>query len=100
MSILWIVGVGVYQRDDDLKTAGSAAGLSYDICVDQNSRRGTNENCSQEFDRVRAIWLAGSWGNVAIASLAPVPLAWLLMYTIVWVTRWVRRGFKENKART
>jgi hypothetical protein len=26
--------------------------------------------------------------------LAPIPIAWLLVYIVVWIVRWVRRGFQ------
>jgi hypothetical protein len=27
---------------------------------------------------------------------APIPIAWLLVYIVVWTVRWVRRGFGEQ----
>ena len=32
--------------------------------------------------------------NALLWSLAPIPIAWLLIYMVVWIVRWVRRGFQ------
>jgi hypothetical protein len=27
-------------------------------------------------------------------ALMPIPIGWLLVYTVIWVGRWIHRGFK------
>ena len=34
--------------------------------------------------------------NAAFNALMPVPVAWLLVYIIVWTVRWIRRGFQPS----
>jgi hypothetical protein len=34
--------------------------------------------------------------RTAVWTLAPLLLAWLLVYALVWLTRWVRAGFKHG----
>jgi hypothetical protein len=35
------------------------------------------------------IRVVGSW-------LAPIPIAWMVIYLIVWTVRWIRRGFQPS----
>jgi hypothetical protein len=35
------------------------------------------------------------WGSTAmLIALVPIPIAWLLVYIVVWTVRWIRRGFQ------
>ena len=34
--------------------------------------------------------------NTLFITYVLVPLAWLLVYTIVWTDRWIRRGFQPS----
>ena len=29
-------------------------------------------------------------------ALVPIPFMWLLAYTVVWIGRWIRRGFEPS----
>lgn len=94
-SVLWILGAGLYQRSSDMKQAAEMGGWAMDVCNRAESAKGSTDfsRCSGEFDTMFHTFAEGSWGNVAIVALAPIPLAWLLVYIVVWLTRWIRRGF-------
>jgi hypothetical protein len=84
-----------------LKRAGDEMSFKYRVCYEQYDSTGgasskNLDDCSKESEKVFAIWLEGSWGNVALISLVPIPFAWLMVYGIIRVFRWVRAGFKPD----
>jgi len=95
LSIIWIVSAGLYQRSADMKKAGEMGAWAMDVCTRTQEAKGSNDfsRCSAEFEKMFYTFAEGSWGNVAFVAFAPVPVAWLFIYIIVWVARWVRRGF-------
>jgi hypothetical protein len=95
LSVLWIVGAGLYQRSADMEKAGKMGGWAMEVCQKVQTSKGSSDfsRCSDEFTKMFNVFAEGSWGNVAFVALAPIPIAWLFVYLIVWLTRWIRRGF-------
>jgi hypothetical protein len=95
LSLLWILGAGLYQRSSDMQRAGDMGGWAMDVCNRSQTAKGSSDfsRCSGEFEKMFYTFAEGSWGNVAFVALAPIPFAWLVAYIIVWLTRWIRRGF-------
>jgi hypothetical protein len=93
--VIWIFGAGFYQRTNDMERAGSMGGWAMSVCEKSQTAKGSYDfsSCGVEFDKMFHIFAKDSWGNVAFVALAPIPLAWLAGYFIVWLSRWVRRGF-------
>jgi hypothetical protein len=52
--------------------------------------------CYAKLEQTRAMWLVGSWGDAAISALLPIPVAWLLVWGLVGLVRWIRRGFQAS----
>ena len=98
LSILWAVGAAIYQRNADIERAAFSAGLTYKGCTAVLSEKHISDfsQCGLEFDKTFRIMLEGSWGNVAVVALLPIPFAWLLAYLAIWVLRWIRGGFKGS----
>jgi hypothetical protein len=40
------------------------------------------------------------WEDVLTVALVPIPCGWLLVYTVAWLGRWVRRGFQPKQYHT
>jgi hypothetical protein len=95
LSVLWILGGGFYQRSSDMQRAGDMGGFAVRTCMETQKLKSSYDfsRCSDEFDKTFRVFAEPSWGNVAIVAFAPVPIAWLLVYIAVWLTRWIRRGF-------
>ena len=36
------------------------------------------------------------WKVAALTGLAPIPIAWLLVYGLIGLVRWIRQGFKAT----
>lgn len=99
LSIVWALGAAIYQRSADVERASDHAELSYRLCAEDNVRKNVldNSNCMLELNKNMAIWLEGSWANVAFVSLVPIPLGWLVVYVIIKIYRWVNVGFKREQ---
>lgn len=95
LSVLWILGAGFYQRSADMQRAGDMGGFAMRACMEEQKLKGSFDfsRCSDEFDKMFRVFAEHSWGNVAIVAFVPIPIAWLFVYLLVWLTRWIRRGF-------
>jgi hypothetical protein len=52
-------------------------------------------SCARNSEKNRAFSLEGSWANVAMVSLVPIPIGWLAVYILIRIYRWVKAGFKK-----
>ncbi len=94
LSFLWVLGAGFYQRNADIRNAGEFSKLSYNICAEGERIRQQRDpnysgSCVEKAGTDYQIWLEGSWGNVAFVAFAPIPVAWMLVYLVLGIVRWV-----------
>jgi hypothetical protein len=97
LSVVWVLGAGLYQRDVDLTNAAWHLDFTYSVCAETKTQHQNIDfkSCLGEADKNYALFVEGSWGNVVALVLVPVVLAWLLAYIIILVGRWVRSGFAK-----
>jgi len=95
LSIVWAVGAAVYQRNADLDRSKSFVDYAFRVCTDAKELAHDTDlkSCLQEREKHTEIWLEGSWGNVAILSLVPIPLAWIAVYILLGFWRGAVIGF-------
>jgi len=104
----------MYQRDADIKRAERSYDLAYDICNESERDKlaqawkgpdkgwetppggWSKSDCTAEAGKSWNVALKGSWGNVAITALVPIPLGWLLVHALIGIVRWIRRGFNSG----
>lgn len=67
-------------------------------CMETQKLQGSYDfsRCSNEFDKSFRVFAEPSWGNVAIVAFAPVAIACLLAYIVVWLTRSGSSGNRNN----
>ena len=96
LSVLWFLGGGFWENHREMEVYGNFFGYVYGIC--QN----TNDMFADAKDKKDCFAFAHSsanvfereWGSVLFVALVPIPFAWLFVYIIMCVVRWVRKGFK------
>jgi hypothetical protein len=49
--------------------------------------------CSAEMRETLMKMYDPYWPNIVISALAPVLAGWMVAYLLLWLYRWVRRGF-------
>ncbi len=95
-SIIWALGAAIHQRNTDVERAESFTKFAYRVCADTKALAHDNDlaSCEQEREKNLVVWLKGSWGNVALLALAPIPLGWLAAFILINVGRAQVIGFR------
>jgi hypothetical protein len=89
LSLVWAVGTAgnAWQswgdRKDDLDKA-------YFNCL---FKPGTTPSDCDTKDSVRQAAAEKYAGKLLLQWLAPIPIAWLVVYGLIWLVGWIRRGF-------
>jgi hypothetical protein len=97
-SVVWMLGAGLYTftatTDSEIKTASELT-LS---CESAHNWRGSDYCDKQSTDYLATN--AAKWNpriESAIVGIVPVPFAWGLAYLVLFLVRWVKRGFESPK---
>jgi hypothetical protein len=78
LSALWVLVGGLWGRQ--------LAVAPYFDCIKSAPNIDTMNFCERYLQ---------DWGSTAmLIALVPLPIAWLLVYIVVWTVRWIRRGFQ------
>jgi hypothetical protein len=99
LSILWALGAGLYTYKAHEARADKMSGRDYDACINAKETlsklpetKGINfvGDCVAEAAQSYQFWSQWKWSGTAIVALIPIPIIWLLVYIVVWATRWRR----------
>jgi hypothetical protein len=95
LSVLWVVVGGLWVRGKVMDDMGFLAKFELDNCTTYLHPDDTNQ-CYANFDAMWQHDVPNLWLNInnAIWTLGPLLLAWLLVYVLVGLTRWVGAGFR------
>ena len=92
LSTLWAVVGGLWGYHIATQGAIASPLEHYKSCISQPYY---DDECSHTLDEEFAAGLRDQWAfAVTMAGLVPIPVAWLLVYMVVWTVRWIRRGFQ------
>ena len=95
-SLVWAIGAGVYTHNADVERAEHFVKFAYNTCAyGKEVNHDTDlSSCEAEKSKNLKTWMEGSNGNVLITSLAPIPLAWLAGFILLYVGRAQLIGFR------
>jgi hypothetical protein len=98
LSVIWLAGAGLYQREADLRTAAYFSGLAYRTCTESKAQKGDFDfsGCTSASTKNWNLFLEYSWGKVVIIAIVPIPFGWAFAYFAIRVWRWIRAGFKHS----
>jgi hypothetical protein len=87
-SVLWAIVAPLLVWQNERVYRDEAAG-AYFHCVFAPNSDVDCEAQKEAFDSAtnRIVWRKVAW------TLLPIPVAWLFVYIMVWLARWIRRGF-------
>jgi len=98
-SIVWILGAGIHTYDSEIDSAINRIS-SIHVACDSNLAGKTGDawtegfnQCNKEADDLLAVDSTNAWGPTLIIAFVPVPLGWGFTYLILFLVRWVKRGF-------
>ncbi len=92
-SIVWLL-YGAYVGNEHGLHQGDWARDVYQACVDEP--RANHEDCSQQFDRNWRSATQYHWEYAALYGLVPIPFGWLSVYSLLFLSRWIRSGFRPS----
>ena len=103
-SVVWIVGSGLYTYESEIEGTAQLRVNTYDICMisaqggigtpDGQPNRLTNQCDKKATDAVSGIRPRQS---AALFAFIPVLLAWGFTYLVLFLLRWVKRGFVPSR---
>lgn len=97
-TILWMLGAGYTQFRLDTDNAAEHVQAQFQACSDAVDIHRSNDfkACFNDA-RIRREAASGRvWGDVALTAFAPPLVAWLLIYLMVIVSRWVWAGRSQT----
>jgi hypothetical protein len=103
-SIVWILGAGLYTDDSELDKASQLIadihvrcdGNLPDYRKDEAAYEAAFHRCDKEAADSLAFAYKSAWLAAAIVAFVPVPLGWGLVYLVLFLVRWVKRGFMRT----
>jgi hypothetical protein len=92
---VWALFAVGYVRVIDSGRAFDTYGLMLRLCI-EGRRAAERASCDQPAvnDMNRAF--EGEALRMALVAVVPVVLVWILVYFGLWLTRWIRAGFKTT----
>lgn len=105
-SVAWVLGAYSYVSGRDVsKETNSAA--SFDVSCEvtlplrsgSQQRRAWNKECEKRADDILALETANDNTKEGEVALIPVPLGWGFAYLVLFLARWIRRGFIKERSR-
>src|SRR6266478_22638 len=98
-SVVWILGAGIYTYDSEIDRASGFITSTHVAC-DSNLGDKTGDawtesfnECNKQADDSLALALTNARLEAALVAFAPVPLGWGFVYLILFLVRWIKRGF-------
>lgn len=95
VSVIWIFGAGGYtlsSRENDAIRFGSQTTLACEGFYDSGGPH-YSAACDKDGDDAMNIAVAQGRADAAMIALIPVPLGWGFVYLVLFLVRWVKRGF-------
>jgi hypothetical protein len=96
LSLAWAIGAGIHTRNADVERSENFAKFAYNTCRYGKEVNHDTDLSSCDADRAKNLktWMEGSNANVAMASLAPIPFAWLAGFILLYAARAQIIGFR------
>jgi len=98
-SIVWILGAGVHTYDSEIDSASAyitpihVACDSYLAEQTGDTRKNWLSECDKEANDYLKVAYRNAWFAAALFAFIPVPLGWGFTYLVLFLVRWVKRGF-------
>jgi hypothetical protein len=88
--VSWVLVAGLYTASNTLDSRIKWAAYLTTSCEES---RGASAECdSRSTDSLKGV-TSEAWTMGAIVAFTPVPFAWGFTYLILFLVRWIRRGF-------
>jgi hypothetical protein len=94
-SVAWILGAGIYVRVRESTADQHRERDTYVACVEDQAKMGNeaSQMCADSLYADTQRDVANEQRGDVLTVFVPVPLAWGAVYLLLFLARWVRRGF-------
>ena len=91
-SVAWVLGAGLHTLNVEGRRHSEFVADRVTSCEDSYSAI----NCDRYFDSSAEIkeQLLIEWQDAVIVAFSPIPFAWGSIYLIIFLLRWLKRGFQ------
>jgi hypothetical protein len=92
LSLPWIVVGTLWESGASIEKSTSLSKLVYSVCSEDHPFSNT---CAADFSHnyARDLELSNHWADGVAFGVVPVIMAWVAVYALLWIARWVRAGF-------
>jgi hypothetical protein len=91
-SVVWMLGAGLKTYGSMNAACVGVASIEERSC-EESSPHSNWDKCFKQFqDRVAT---CNAWPEAVVVAIVPVPFAWGFVYLILFLVRWVKRGFSS-----
>ena len=95
LSLLWAVGAWSYFEIAASRAAEKAYASYYALCPRERMARNLDATpCLEQAKDLSHTTFDERSARAWALALYPILIAWVLVYIVVWATRWIRRGFR------
>jgi hypothetical protein len=98
-SVVWILGAGRHVYDSEIDSASRVIAATHVACdgdlaiKDGDAYTAGFDECNKRADDSLALALRNARLEAALVGFVPVPLGWGFTYLVIFLVRWVKRGF-------
>ena len=99
LSVLWAIGAVLYMEAAASRKAQQASVFYRELCIRNKSDRNDFDfqPCYAEAGNIYQIERR-KWSAWALpVALVPIPIVWIVVYAVLGLVRWVRRGFQPAR---
>jgi hypothetical protein len=93
LSVLWVVGAAIHQRNKQVNAADALFQLQYDTCLDHAHKWKDCETVSFG----AAMDATANWPDVAFFAFGPAIAGWIVVLIAIRTFRWISDGFSKNQ---
>lgn len=101
LTVCWVIGGGLWINGQVIDGLSAAVRGEQRRCIEARSIQpdGTVPKdtdwgpCFERFEAAFPAAVTNHWLYAAAYTLIPIPIVWLIVYAIIGLWRWVRRGF-------
>ena len=97
LSVIWALVGGYSGNKRAINDASTLTSAQVDNCLSANHAWPHSKNgeiwtpCWEQFGKIYLHNVEGHWWVAAMVGLAPIPVAWLNIYMLVGLYRWIKR---------
>ena len=95
LSVLWVIFAAIYLQVTVNESNAKTRAMYYGWCMEDSTagKLPKSTDC-YAYAASQMVPDSANWWVFPLLAMVPLTVAWIFVYVVVWVTRWVRAGFR------